>query len=167
MKCKLQHLQVLIIAEIYTVGSQTLINIHKRLKEIRDKEDEDVPFVGAYISAVRDLLQLPPVLASSKNPLHRLSLFYWENHFEYIEVIEVQRQRGDPLFADNLNRVREGNQTAEYISVLSSRIPDHLINCMHIFPTNQQVHDFNEQKQLNEFSLTSTITVQSYNQFNA
>lgn len=82
LKCKLQHLQVLIIAEIYTVGSQTLINIHKRLKESRDKEDEDVPFVGASILAVRDLLQLPPVVASSKNPLHRLSLFYWENHFE-------------------------------------------------------------------------------------
>lgn len=136
LKCKLQHLQVLIIDGINAVGSQTLINIHKRLKEIRDKKDEDVPFVGASILAVRDLLQLPPVVASSKNPLHRLSLFYWENHFEQIELIEVQRHRGDPLFADNLNRVREGNQTAEYISVLSSRIPDHLINCMHIFSTN-------------------------------
>lgn len=39
--------------------------------------------------------------------------------------------------------------------------------CTFFLQINQQVHDFNEQKQLNEFSHTSTITVQSYNQFNA
>lgn len=35
LKCKLQHLKVLIIDEISMVGSQTLINIHKRLKRLR------------------------------------------------------------------------------------------------------------------------------------
>lgn len=35
LKCKLQHLKVLIIDEISMVGSQAPINIHKRLKRLR------------------------------------------------------------------------------------------------------------------------------------
>lgn len=111
------------------VGAQTLINIHKRLKEIKDEMSEDVPFGGVSVLAVGDLLQLPPVgdspvFAFPNNPMHRLSMSPWEKHFQYIELTEVQRQRGDPLFADILNRVRAGNQTTEDISVLSSRISE-------------------------------------------
>lgn len=95
--------------------------------------------------------------------MHRLSMSLWEKHFQYIELNEVQRQRGDPLFADILNRVRLGNQTTEDISVLSSRITQQPLDCLHIFPTNQQVHDFNEQKLL-QISDTATITIHSHDQ---
>lgn len=69
------------------VRSQTLINIYKRLKEIKDKKGEDFPFGGASILAVGDLLQLSPVVdspvfAPPKNHVHRLSTSLWENHFE-------------------------------------------------------------------------------------
>lgn len=72
----------------------------------------------------------------------------------------------DILFLQISWTVWEG-ETNHRRHVLSLRISDHHydINCMHIFPTNQQVHDFNEQK-LNEFSDTATITVKSYHQFN-
>lgn len=168
LKCKLQHLKVLIIDEISMVGSQTLINIHKRLKEINAEQSEDIPFGGVSILAVGDLLQLPPVgdspvFASPKNAMHRLSMSLWEKHFQYIELNEVQIQRGDPLFTDILNRVRLGNQTTEDISVLSSRITQQPLDCLHIFPTNQQVHDFNDQKLL-QISDTATITIHSHDQ---
>lgn len=41
------------------VGSETGNNIHKRLKEIKDENCEDVLFDGVSILAVGDLLQLP------------------------------------------------------------------------------------------------------------
>ena len=44
LKCKLQHLKVLIIDEISMIGSQNLINIHKRLQEIKDEKSEEIPF---------------------------------------------------------------------------------------------------------------------------
>lgn len=168
LKCKLHYLKVLIIDEISMVGSQTLINIHKRLKEIKAEQSEDIPFGGVSILAVGDLLQLQPVgdspvFASPKNAMHGLSMSLWGKHFQYIEVNEVQRQRGDPLFADILNRVRLGNQTTEDISVLSSRITQQPLDCLHIFPTNQQVHDFNEQKLL-QISDTATIAIHSHDQ---
>lgn len=83
LKCKLQHLKVLIIDEISMVGSQTLINIHKRLKEIKAEQSEDIPFGDVSILAVGDLLQFPPVgdspvFASPKNAMHRLSMSLWE-----------------------------------------------------------------------------------------
>lgn len=81
----------------------------------------------------------------------------------YIELNEVQRQRGDPLFADILNRVRLGNQTTEDILMLSSRITQQPLDCLHIFPTIQQVHDFNKQKLL-KISDTATITIHSHDQ---
>lgn len=108
LKCKLQHLKVLIIDEISMVGSRTLINIHKRLEEIKAEQSEDIPFGSVSMLAVGNLLQLPPlgdspVFASPKNAMHRLSMSLWEKHFQYIELNEVQRQRGDPLLADMLN----------------------------------------------------------------
>lgn len=54
LKCKLQHLKVLIVDKISMVGSQTLINIHKRLKEIKAEQSEDIPFGGVSILAVGD-----------------------------------------------------------------------------------------------------------------
>lgn len=95
--------------------------------------------------------------------MHRLSMSLWEKHFQYIELNEVQRQRGDPLFADILNRVRLGNQTTEDISVFSSRITQQPLDCLLIFQTNQQVHGFNEQKLL-QISDTATITIHSHDQ---
>lgn len=85
LKCKLNHLKVMIIDEISMVGSHTLINIQKRLKEIKAELSEDIPFGGVSILAVGDLLQLPPVgdspvFASPKNAMHRLSMSL-EKHF--------------------------------------------------------------------------------------
>lgn len=49
------------------------------------------------------------------------------------------------------------------MSVLSSRVTQQPLDCLHIFPTNQQVHDFNEQTLL-QFSDTATITIRSHDQ---
>lgn len=79
LRCKLQHLKILIIDEVSMVGSQTLINIHKRLQEIMGEKSEDIQFGSISIMTVGDLLQLPPVgdspvFASPRNPLHCMSM---------------------------------------------------------------------------------------------
>ena len=150
LKVKLQHLRVVIIDEVSMVGAQTLISIHKRLQEIKDSKS-DVPFGGVSILAVGDLLQLPPVgdsavFSTPRDPMHRMSMSLWETLFQLEELTEVQRQRGDPTFADILNRVRVGSHTDDDMATLTSRVEDTDVDCLHIYPTNAQVDKHNQDK---------------------
>ena len=150
LKVKLQHLRVVIIDEVSMVGAQTLISIHKRLQEIKDNKS-DVPFGGVSILAVGDLLQLPPVgdsavFSTPRDPMHRMSMSLWETHFLLEELTEVQRQRGDPTFADILNRVRVGSHTDDDMATLATRVKDTDVDCLHIYPTNAQVDKHNQDK---------------------
>lgn len=151
LRCKLKHLKILIIDEVSMVGSHTLINIHKRLQEIKGIVSDDIPFGGVSVLAVGDLLQLPPVgdspvYGSTRDPLQQLNLTLWEKHFYLLELTEVQRQRGDPQFAEILNRVRIGQQTEIDIDTLSSRVHTDSLDNLHIFATNHQVDTFNAQR---------------------
>ena len=53
--------QLLIIDEVSMVGSNFLLDIHKRLTEIKGVVDDSVLFGNVCILAVGDLYQLPPV----------------------------------------------------------------------------------------------------------
>ena len=57
---KLSHLMLVIIDEISMVGSNMLLEIHKRLQQIKGVSP-DITFGGVSILAVGDLYQLPPV----------------------------------------------------------------------------------------------------------
>ena len=60
LRSRLSHLALLIIDEISMVGLTMLLEIHKRLQQIKGV-GSDVLFGGILILAVGDLYQLPPV----------------------------------------------------------------------------------------------------------
>ena len=63
LRSKLSHLVLVIIDEVSMVGSNMLLEIHKRLQQIKGVSS-DVTFGGVSILAVGDLYQLPPVCQS-------------------------------------------------------------------------------------------------------
>ena len=63
LRSKLSRLTLLIIDEISTVGANMLLEIHKRLQQIKAVMP-DITFGGATILAVGDLYQLLPVCMS-------------------------------------------------------------------------------------------------------
>ena len=60
LRTKLSRLMFVIIDEVSMVGSNMLLEIHKRLQQIKGVSDDKV-FGGVSILAVGDLYQLPPV----------------------------------------------------------------------------------------------------------
>ena len=63
LRSKLSHLTLLIIDEISMVGANMLLEIHKRLQQIK-AVTPDIIFGGISILAVGDLYQQPPVCQS-------------------------------------------------------------------------------------------------------
>ena len=63
LRSKLSHLTLLIIDEISTVGANMLLEIHKRLQQIKAVMP-DISFGGVTILAVGDLYKLLPVCMS-------------------------------------------------------------------------------------------------------
>ena len=67
------------------------------------------------------------------------------------ELTEIMRQKDDAPFAEILNRIREGRQTEQDISVLNSRSVsskstnyEWLRNELHLFPCNAAVDAHNK-----------------------
>ena len=127
LRSKLSKLMLVIIDEVSMVGCNMLLQIHKRLQQIKGVLP-DVTFGGVSILAVGDLYQLPPVgqpalfdtVSDAYAQLHG-SGSLWRNEFTLIELDEIMRQRGDSRFIDLLCRVRIGECTSEDIQVLKSR----------------------------------------------
>lgn len=120
LRSKLSKLVLLIIDEISMVGSNMLLEIHKRLQQIKAVLP-DVAFGGVSILAVGDLFQLPPVgQAPIFKPVsdcyaqlyHSGSL--WVDEFQMIELDEIMRQRDNTAFCELLCRVRTGDFTSEW-----------------------------------------------------
>ena len=127
LRTKLSHLMFVIIDEVSMVGSNMLLEIHKRLTQIKGVSN-DVMFGGVSILAVGDLNQLPPI---GQAPLFiPVSDCYaqlygsgslWVDNFLMIELTEIMRQRGDPAFSELLCRVRTSSCTSDDIKTLKSR----------------------------------------------
>ena len=60
LRVKLSHLTLLVIDEVSMVGSNMLLEIHKRLQQIKGVSADHM-LGGISILAVGDLYQLPPV----------------------------------------------------------------------------------------------------------
>ena len=124
LRTKLSRLMFLIIDEVSIVGSNMLLEIHKRLQQVKGVSD-DVMFGGVSILAVRDLYQLPPVvqapLFSTVSDCYAQlngSGSLWVDNFKMIELTEVMRQRGDLAFSELLCRVRTNSCTSEDLETL-------------------------------------------------
>ena len=99
---------LLIIDEVSMVGCNIVLEIHKRLQQIK-RVSSDVMFGGISILAVGDLYQLAPV---GQPPLFNVvsdsyvSLYgsgsLWKDEFQMIELDEIMRQCGDSRFTELL-----------------------------------------------------------------
>ena len=153
LKEAIGKVKLLVIDEISMVGADMLLTVHRRLCDIMCTDE---PFGGITVLAVGDLLQLPPVAQKNvfEPPRDEMTALYgslWQNHFQLVELTEIQRQKGDRGFADVLNRVRIGEHTEEDIQILQTRTthPQSELypgDATHIFPFNKQVQKHNEEK---------------------
>ena len=154
LRTKLSKLALVIIDEVSMVGSNMLLEIHKRLQQIKGLST-DVTFGGVSILAVGDLYQLPPVgqpllfstVSDSYAQFYR-SGSIWVDEFEMIELNEIMRQRGDTTFSEMLCRVRTATCTPEDIEMLKSReitadIPNYPVRALHVYRLNIDVDSRN------------------------
>ena len=166
LRTKLSRLMFVIIDEVSMVGSNMLLEIHKRLQQIKGVSDDKV-FGGVSILAVGDLYQLPPVgqapLFSTVSDCYaRLygSGSLWVDHFLMLELTEVMRQRGDIAFSELLCRVRTNSCTSDDIRTLKSReiaadVADYPIQALHVYRLNADV-DTRNTLMLNNLASQST-----------
>ena len=165
LRTKLSHLMLVIIDEVSMVGSNMLLEIHKRLQQIKGVSD-DVTFGGVSILAVGDLYQLPPVgqplLFSPVNDSYAQlygSGSLWIDEFQLIELDEIMRQRGDSAFSELLCRVRTNTCIPADIGTLKSREitaddPNYPTNALHVYRLNIDV-DSRNSLMLNKLASSS------------
>ena len=152
LQTKYMHLSVLIVDEVSMVGNEMLNFLYLRLQEIKGNKKH---FGGIHIILVGDLYQLRPVgdgwiFANASCDYTSLGPNLWQTHFKMFELTEIMRQKDDAMFANLLNRIREGNQTEDDLTVLKfrsisfedSRYQD-LKNELHLFPCNAAVDTHN------------------------
>ena len=152
LQTKYKHLTVLIIDEVSMVGNEMLNLLYQRLQEIKCNKDH---FGGVHVILVGDLFQLRPVgdgwiFTNNACDYRSLAPDLWKTHFSMFELSEIMRQKNDTLFANLLNRIREGKQTEADYTVLKSRSISFddsayqaLKNELHLFPCNAAVDSHN------------------------
>ena len=153
LRTRLSRLMLLSIDEVSMVGSNMLIEIHKRLQQIKGVSN-DVVFDGVSIPAVGDLYQLPPVcqelvysIVSDCYAQLYGSGSLWVDKFLMIELTEVMRQRGDREFSE-LCRVRTDSCTLEDVETLKSRCiaadeENYPSQALHVYRLNSDVDSRN------------------------
>ena len=154
LQTKYRDLSVVIVDEVSMVGNGMLNILYHRLQEIKCNYHQ--PFGGVHIILVGDLFQLRPVgdswiFADLTEGYAPLATNLWKTHFSMFELTEVMRQKEDHTFAELLNRVREGNQTEDDMTLLKSRSVSRntdeymtLKNSPHLFPCNEDVDNHND-----------------------
>ena len=74
----------------------------------------------------------------------------WQDYFKMFELKEIMRQRESKVFAEILNRLREGNHTADDILKIKDRIVEENgvhdpLEAPHLFIQNMKVNEFNQR----------------------
>ena len=154
LRTKLSRLVLLIVDEVSMVGANMLLEIHRRLQQIKGVSDDAV-FGNVSILAVGDLYQLPPV---GQAPLFNTvsdcyaqlcgSGLLWVDHFMMHELTQVMRQRGDQAFSELLCRVRTNTCTADDVKILKSReiaadSENYPTQALHVYRLNADVDQRN------------------------
>ena len=85
------------------------------------------PFGGITVITVGDLFELKPVFDRwiFENPNRcygSLGSNLWADFFTLIELTDIMRQKDDKLFAELLNRLREGKHSEKDIDCLKERL---------------------------------------------
>ena len=150
LRSQLGGVQLILLDEISMVGSNMFtVQINNRLKDIKGSKED---FGGVSIIGIGDLFQLPPVFDSYifniQNSEYRILVpDLWKKHFKMFELDEIMRQRESKVFAEILNRLREGKQSKDDIIKIKERCTNDQ-NCPReaprLFMQNAMVDDYNE-----------------------
>ena len=156
LRSQISHVKQWLIDEISMVGHRMLSFIDQRLQEVNNTNRS---FGGASVVVFGDLFQLPPVmdgfifndLSQSCSQVEQYSALapnLWKSHFAMFELSTIMRQQDSRVFAELLNRVREGHHTEYDVELLHSRVtavnsPDYPTCAQHLFRTNAQVEMHN------------------------
>jgi len=144
---KYRQLKFVIVDEVSLISNDLFRRMNLRLQDIRR---DNRPFGGLHILLVGDLFQLEPVsytwiyknLQTGHTPL---ATNLWQEYFTMYELTEIMRQKDDQEFAQLLNRLREGNQTADDLAQLRNKVirsdnPNYPFTAPHMFRTNAEVN---------------------------
>ena len=153
LRSQLGGLKLIFLDEISMVGSTMFnIQINNRLKDIKGSKQD---FGGVSIIAIGDLFQLQPVM--DRYIFKDLDYEYailahnlWRDYFTMFELKEIMRQKDSKVFAEILNRLREGNHTADDILKIKERLIvensiNDAMNVPHLFIQNTKVNQFNKR----------------------
>ena len=105
-------IKLIIIGEISMVYNELLFQLNRRLIKIFGCESNR-PFAGIPMILCGDLYQLPtvrgkPIYMFNRSVKGYITLDLWEM-FQFAELTEVIRQRGDNLLIHTLNKICLGN----------------------------------------------------------
>lgn len=151
------HIKHVIIDELSMIGNDRMIQIDSRLGQLSPlnrgaKKPSDQFMGGLNVTLCGDPLQLNPVRAL---PIFRSKVGFeclW-NRFNFCELEQNMRQKGDVEFQTLLNNLRIGQLSLDDIQLLMSRkaTKDSFVgifapeNTTHIYPTNDMVRKHNEK----------------------
>lgn len=153
-RLNLSDLKIWIVDEMSMMDSDMMYKTHLRLKRIFQTEELD-PFGNLCVVFVGDLLQLSPVKGSyifKKPNFSDFASFHsvlplWQT-FEPVILQQNHRQGEQSIWADTLNRFREGQLLDEDIEILKSRMSKEEFldeNCIHVFYKNEDVKALNDK----------------------
>lgn len=142
-------LECLIIDEISFLSNSLFSQIEERCRNIKQN---DMLFGGISVICVGDLFQLQPlgqcIFMDFVNGIDAMKQNIWKDNFSYHCLTQIMRQQDGSMFAQLLNRLREGNQTEKDIQVLKSRVveDDHHIDAKipRFFYNNSDVNEYND-----------------------
>ena len=114
------------------------------------------PFGRLSLITVGYLFQLKSVFdkwifkSCSSDFYSALATNMWREYFTLFELTEIMRQKDDKIFAELINRLREGNHCQNDIEVLKERVlktkpgdKNYPFSKTHLFSTNALVNNHN------------------------
>ena len=153
LRCELGALKLILLDEISMVGNSVFtVQLNNRLKDLKGSKDD---FGGVSIITIGDLFQLKPVMdgyiftdLQSLNYYSVLAPNLWKKYFRMFELDEIMRQRESKMFAEILNRLREGKHTTTDLQKLKERCVQESScpqEAPRLFIQNALVDKYNEQ----------------------
>ena len=132
------------------VGSNILLEIHKRLQQIKS----DSVFGGVSILAVGGFVSVTSSLPSSKLQCSTFSDCYaqlcgsgllWADHFLMHELTKIMGQRDDLAFSELLCCVKTNSSTADDIRTheIAADIDNYPTQVLHVYRLNADVDTWN------------------------
>ena len=145
LRCELDALKLILLDEISMVGNTMFtIQLNNHLKDLKRSKD----FGGVSIITLGDLLQLKPVMdgyiftdVQCFSSYNILPPNLQKKYFRMFELDEIMRQRESKMFAEILNRLREGKHTSSDLQKLKERCGE----APRLFIQNALVDSYNEK----------------------